>query len=258
MLDRSMVGIGRIRPVATAIFVLTSVAACASRTALPLSVRSAMENRYEGHVVELRRSCYYGELYDDNDKWLLTPYPFKHVYHIVDFDGEPIHPEGQRGIVPAGTPFIVDQIEFPDAGGLARRMLTTPRYNPWIYLRRVVGSPLPMDRRDWILLLPRGMKDKETLERELDSVIAPEGRMIEWLASRRPVIRVAIEHKEIIAGMNTDEMIAAMGRPLLWFDDIADGKPVRVAWYDFEEAWMIDDHVTEVRDGREAEAPPAP
>ena len=253
-----MVGTGWIRPVAATLCAATAIAGCASRTALPAEVRSAMENRYTGHVVELRRSCYYGELYDDNDKWLLTPYPFDNVYHIVDFGGQPIHPEGQRGIVPAGTPFIVDQIEFPDAGGLARRMLTTPRYNPWIYLRRVVGSPLPMERRDWILLLPRGMKDKETVERELDRLVAPEGRMIEWLAARRPVVRVAIEHKEIIAGMTTDEMVSAMGRPLLWFNDTADGKPARVAWYDVKEAWLIGDRVTEVRNGREAVAPPAP
>src|SRR4051812_45589609 len=112
------------------------MAACASQTKLPEPARAAIADRHVHRIVELKRSYYYGDLYDENEKWLLSPYPFSDTYHIVDLDGAPIHPKVQRGIAPAGTKFLVEQVEFPDRWALAKRMLTTPRYNPWVYLRR--------------------------------------------------------------------------------------------------------------------------
>ena len=80
---------------------LTSFAAdligCASHTQIPSHVRTAIEQFHNGRVMELRQSCYYGDLYDDTDKWLLSAHAFDSVHHIVDFDGKPIHPTGQRG-----------------------------------------------------------------------------------------------------------------------------------------------------------------
>ena len=85
---------------------------CATQMHLPRSVRVAIEDHYENHVVELRQSVYYGDLYDENEQWLVSPHPFESTFHIVDLDGNPIHPQNQVGIIPAGSRLIIDEIEF--------------------------------------------------------------------------------------------------------------------------------------------------
>ena len=235
-------------------------AGCASQTAIPAGVRSAIDRQHHGQVVELRQSCYYGDLYDDNDKWLLSPQPFAQVHHIVDLDGQPIHPKNQRGLVRAGTRFVIDEIEFPDSFAVTTRMLTTPRYNIWVYLHPVdERARLPTERSRWVLLLPRDLPDGAAVERELSARLAPEGKMRRWLDGRRPTVRVAIEHKDILAGMNVDELVAAMGEPPLWIEnERMNGSRAKVAWYGRREAWLVGGTVVAVEPGRDATAPASP
>src|SRR5688572_11300901 len=168
------------------LFLLAVIMSCASHTRLAEPIRSAISARYSGRTIELRQSMYYGELYDENEKWLLSPYPFTETFHIVDTEGTPIHPKGQRGIIPAGTSFSVYRVEFPDVAAMASRMLTTPRYNPWIYLTAPEGSSLPEERKYFILLLPMDLDTEDAVEKEINRLIAPKGEMEAWLGSRQP------------------------------------------------------------------------
>jgi hypothetical protein len=239
--------------------VLASLAAgCASQTAIPPSVATAIEREHLGRVVELRQSCYYGDLYDDNRKWLLSPRPFAQTHHIVDLEGAPIHPANQRDIIPAGSTFVIDAIEVPDPWALAGRMLTTPRYNTWVYLHPVgeTRARLPTERRRWVLVLPRDLESGDALERALDELVAPEGEVSPWLARRRPTVRVAIDHKDLTVGMTVDEMVAALGPPHLWVDDANPKR--RIAWYGTREAWLVNGAVAEIHPARPAESPAAP
>ncbi len=225
--------------------------ACATQTKLPAPVRAAISARHMGTVVELKVSCYYGDLYDENEKWLLSPYPFAQTYHIVDLDGAPIHPRGERGIIPAGTPFIVRDVEFPDPGALAKRMLTTPRYNPWVYLTPAPDAKnLPEGRAFFILLLPMDLDDEPTTERAYNGLLAPKGDMTTWLAGRRPTVQAGIAHKEIVEGMTEAELVVAMGPVLRRFNDTLDGKAVHVAWFGAKEAWLSDGLVVASKLGR--------
>ena len=99
-----------------------AMTACASYTQLPPKAQAVIGLRHVGRSVELRSSCYYGPLYDENEKWLLSPYPFAVTSHLVDWDDQPLHPDGQLGVIPAGTRLIIDKIEFPTGWGLAQRM----------------------------------------------------------------------------------------------------------------------------------------
>ena len=235
--------------------VLSCLVACASQTRLAEPIRAAVAAAHAGRTVELRQSCYYGDLYDENEKWLLSPHPFAETYHIVDLDGEPIHPKGQRGIVPAGTRFSVGRIEFPDHYAVAMRMLTTPRYNPWIYLTPAGDANLPMDRKAYILLLPMDMDTREQVEAAIDELLAPVGEVRAWLADRRPSIQVAIKHKDVAAGMSEAELVAALGRPHRWFNDSHEKKPARVAWYPSREAWLVGGKVVTIAEARAVRAP---
>ncbi|MBI5508558.1 MAG: hypothetical protein HY903_07380 [Deltaproteobacteria bacterium] len=235
---------------------LLLLCSCASQTRIPAPVRAAISARHLGRAVELRHSCYYGDLYDENEKWLLSPYPFAETYHIVDLDGAPIHPHGQRGVIPAGTPFVIKEIEFPDTAALAKRMLTTPRYNPWVYLTpasEAVG--LPAGRSFFILLLPMDLESETTVEKALNEALAPKGEVSAWLAARRPTVQAAIGNKEAIAGMSEAEVVAALGSPPRWFAEQNGTIPVRVAWYPGREVWLEKDTVTEVKPARPEPAP---
>lgn len=224
--------------------------ACASQTRIPEPVRSAISARHAGRVVELRQSMYVGDLYDENELWLLSPHAFDQTSHIVDTKGVPIRPTGQRGIIPAGTAFVVDRVEFPDVAALARRMLTTPRYNTWVYLEPAPGTLAPAGRKAFIVLLPMDLAEEAEVEAAIAKVLSPAGETKRWLESRKPTIRVAIEHKEILAGMSLDEVVASMGEPIRWFVETTGGKRSSIAWYGAKEAWLFGDVVTSVKPGR--------
>lgn len=234
-------------------------AGCAGQTRLAPEVRSAVEAQYQGKIVELRQSCYYGDLYEDNRRWLLTPHPSQQVHHIVDLAGNPIHPPDQRGIVPAGTRFSVRAIEFPTPLTMAGRMLTSPRYNPWVVLEPRDSHLLRREeRRLWVLLLPRDMTTQQEVETHLAQLLAPKGTMEAWLEQRRPTVRVAIEHKDLVAGMNAEEMLAARGEPLARLQDEHRSKQIEVAWYGDREAWLLGSRVIRVLPARPLEQHAAP
>ena len=231
---------------------------CASQTRIAPEVRAQIEKRHAGNVVELRQSNYYGELYDENELWLLSPHPFADTSHIVDMNGAPIHPRGQKGIVPAGSRFVIERIEFPDRGALTHRMLTTPRYNPWVYLKPApdeTHAPLE-NRRGFVALLPLELETEQQVEDALAAMFAPEGDVQRWLGTRRPTVRAAIEHKNVVEGMSREELTAAWGAPAMWFIEQSDKGEARVAWYTSKEVWLVNDTVSEVKQGRAVQEAP--
>ncbi len=233
---------------------LLSFSACASHIKEP--TRAAITARHKGRVVALRQSSYFGDLYDENQLWLLSPHPFAQTSHIVDTTGAPIYPRGQRGIIPMGTTFVVQRVEFPDARAMAGRMLTTPRYNTWVYLSAVPDTPAPMDRKGLVLVLPLNLETEGEVEAAISELFTTPAKAQAWLAARRPTIRAAIEHKDIVEGMTEEELFASMGKPLRWFNDTtASGLLAEVAWYKTREAWLSDKVVLEARRGRPAPSP---
>lgn len=232
-----------------AIVAFVSLFHCAAQTRLAPEIRQSIQRRHVGKVVALKTSSYYGDLYDENERWLLSPYPFADTYHIVDTDGAPIHPGGQRGIVPAGSTFRIRKIEFPDMAAMARRMLTTPRYNPWVYLEPVDAPPLA-GRGAFIAVLPMDLETEAGVEEALAARFGPADEIAAWLAERAPTVRAAIKHKDALTGMTEAELRAAWGQPMLWFLENDHGG-AKVAWYRSKEVWMLDGKVTDIRDGRE-------
>jgi hypothetical protein len=230
-------------------------AACAAPTALAPAERSALIARYEHAHVALKVSCFYGDLYDDNEKWLLTPYPFSQTSHIVDLQDQSIHPKNERGVLPAGTTFIVERVEFPTPMTNFTRMLTSPRFNPWLYLRPTTPFADARDKRPFVIVLPTEDSAPGALQTTLDDMLGPPGAVAQWLDGLRPTVAVAIRHKDVVVGMNQAEMVASMGPPLRWFEEpaTAHGPAVRVAWYPSLEAWFESDAITRVTPPR----PPA-
>jgi hypothetical protein len=249
-------------PIAFGLTVLlsTQVPACATQTHLSAESRSSLSQQHVGRVVELRATCYYGDLYDENDLWLLSPYTFASTSHIVDLKGLPLHPQKVRGLWPAGSRFVIERLEFPTRWAMARRMLVTPRFNPWVYLRRLRGPLEPPAKEGgdplYIWVLPEALESSGAVESALSAALAPDGTVTQWLQTLQPTHQVAVQHKEILVGMPRAALLAAMGEPQRFFADQQAGRRVTVAWYAGQEAWLLDDTVVEVRPSRPLTAEP--
>lgn len=229
-----------------------TAASCAGQTNLSQGERANVSARYVERSVALRQSHYYGQLYDENELHLLSPYTFADTYHIVDTEGEPIHPPQQDGLIPAGTPFIIKRVVFPDAWAMATRMLTTPRYHPWVYLKPAPQAPqaLPRDQ-PYILLLPMNLETAAAVEREIEGRLGTPEEVTAWLGERRPTVLAAIRRKDVVEGMTRAELLAAKGPPQAWHSDAtAAGETAQVAWYPDVEAWLVDGRVETVRQPR--------
>lgn len=219
---------------------------CASQTRLAPAIRTDLQKRHVGRTVALKTSCYYGDLYDENEHWLLSPLPFADTTHINGPDQEPIHPSGQRGIVPAGTAFKIVAIEFPDAATMAKRMLMTPRFNPWVHLEPVKPESL-RGRSSYVVVLPMDLENESAVEDALNNNFGPIETVQEWLQRRKPSVRTAIRHKDPVHGMTPAELTASWGKPLVWLEE--DG--AKIAWYRSQEVWFRADRISEIKNGRE-------
>jgi hypothetical protein len=237
-------------------FVGVSLAACAAQTEMPPVAQASIESHYQNSTVALKVSCYYGDLYDENEKWLLSPYAFSETSHIVDLAGAPIHPPGQRGIIPIGTRFVITRVEFPTVSAMAQRMLTTPRYNPWIYLKPAPQENLPGAERDtFILLLPMDLKTEAQADAALAKLLGRPKDVQAWLAARSEAAQAEIKHKSAITGMTFDEMVASLGEPQhLFAETTSEGRAI-VAWYPSRELWLFDNVVRKIQAPRKVEEP---
>jgi hypothetical protein len=247
--------------VCLSVFLGAQLPACATQTHLSAAIRSGLSQQHVGSVVQLRASCFYGDLYDENDLWLLSPYTFASTSHIVDLKGLPLHPQKLRGLWPAGSRFVVERLEFPTRWAMARRMLVTPRFNPWVYLRRLPepGEPVAKEGGEplYVWVLPEALESSGAVESALAAALAPDGTVTQWLQTLQPTHKIAVQHKEILVGMPRAALLAAMGEPQRFFADQQAGRRVTVAWYADREAWLLDEVVVEVRPSRALAEEPA-
>ena len=194
---------------------------------------------YEGKIFELKHSHFYGELYDENEFMLLAPYPFRDVFHLVDLEGQPIHPQNQRGVIPAGTRVRFRELDTVDRWSSLNRMLTAPRYHSWLIVELVDRLDLlPSERQPFVLLVSAELDDPEVRKAAIDRWLAPVGETTSWLQTRSSRAQQAIALKAPYPGMQQDELIAAMGPPKAWIAEQGQKGQQMVAWYPHAEAWM--------------------
>lgn len=215
--------------------------------------RRVLEEQYVGHVFEVRHSSVIGDLYDDNERELISPYPFDEIFHQVNLQGTPMHPAHPRALVPAGTAVRITAIDHPGAASWTKRMLATPRDAIWLQLQLVPEHP---DRKPFArppLIMPIVVRGTSVpaFDTAVARHLAPEGEISRWLLGRKPDIRVAIAHKEAVVGMSREELETALGPPWRWFvDHLPDGTELQVAWYPKHELWLQDEHVVATRPSR--------
>jgi hypothetical protein len=227
---------------------------CLPPSRLPAVAQAQLQSTWENQQVELRQSAYYTNLYADNDRWLLSPHPPESTSHLVDLHGAPIHPPKARGIVPAGSRFCILRLEFPSRWNGWKRLVVSPRFHPWVYLRLLPGQDPALGRprpdQPFVWVLPLDQDRPQPLQEALAEAFSPLGTTTEWLRTRRPTVQVGIAQKTALIGMQRPELIAALGEPPRQFADRLGDKPAEVAWYAELEAWIVDQQVVALKPPR--------
>lgn len=229
------------------------MAGCSHAQSFDSAERRVLEEQYVGKVFEVRHTSVIGDLYDDNERELISPYPFDEVFHQVDLRGMPMHPSHPRALVPAGTAVRIAAISYPGPTAWLRRMLATPRDGIWLQLEVVPEHPdrVPFTRPPLILPIVGRSASIPAFDTSVSRYLAPQGEVSRWLLARKPAIKVAIAHKEALEGMSREELETALGPPWRWFvDHLPDGTELRVAWYPKHELWLQNELVVATRPSR--------
>lgn len=231
-------------------------AGCSHLAPWPQEVRSTVASAHVGRTFELRHTQVVGEMYDDNERDLLSPYPFTEVFHHVDLAGSPIHPTRPRALIPAGTQVKLIAVDYPGPLARLRRMPATPHEAVWLQLEVTAAAAARGDegaRKPLLMPLPRHVRSAPALATALGQVLAPPSEVSRWLRGRTAPVQVAIAHKEAQVGMSEDEMTAALGPPWRWLTDALPGGPQsRVAWYPHQEIWLQHAAIVALRPSRHA------
>lgn len=239
---------------ATCLWILCFVIGCASQ-AWNKEMRVQAQHAHAKQTYALTQSYYFSQLYDDNERWLLSERPSGEISHRISLRGQPIHPPEAEGILPAGTPMVLERIEFPTRTAVMHRMLNSPVHHIWLRLRPAPGSlvALPRNNRPFVMVLEANIESPAELTTAIDARLQAAHVVTGWLTQLGPSIRVGVQTKQITRGMDERALVAAAGAPREWrpLGSVA-GHDTKIARYANEEAWLVDGVVAEIHplDGR--------
>jgi hypothetical protein len=181
-------------------------AACTPRTVVPDVERERSRAALEGQSRYLRASHTVHPLFGDPSLRLLLDAPPAEVDLLRGATGDVTAPPPAELTLPPGTPVRVLKVEFPTAGVIARRVVTTPRYHPWVYLQ--VGG----DARGHVLVLPQTVATADDLVAEAGRSLVADDPTPSFQAMP-DAHRDAIRRKELLEGMTTLGVEMAWGLP---------------------------------------------
>src|SRR5512144_1188941 len=123
--------------------------ACFPRVSVPDAERQRASRELEGRRRVTKVALYVGPFFGDGSSLLVSDQPFQELDLLRSPDGSVISPPPADRILPPGTPVKVDKVEFPTGWTIAKRVVMTPRYHPWVYLS-LDGEPRPL-----VVVLPQ-------------------------------------------------------------------------------------------------------
>jgi hypothetical protein len=183
--------------------VLLLAAACAQRSAVPDEERQRIARELEGERRWFEVAVHVGPFFGDATKLLASDRPLAEVELLETPRGELITPPPAERILPPGTPARITRIEFPTGWVAARRVVTTPRDLPWVYLE-VPGEAKPV-----VVVLPPDVKNLDQVRLELDRWFVP--------VDPTPVLRELPEpHQRAIAAKRLTEDMTPRAVQMSW------------------------------------------
>jgi hypothetical protein len=185
---------------------LLAISACFPRASVPDAERQLAQRELTGQRRWFKVAVEVGPLYGDSSKLIVSDQPLSELDLVQTADGKPIEPPRPERVLLPGTPVRVEKVEFPTGWLIAQRVLLTPRYHPWVYLR-LAGEQRPM-----VLVLPQMLASAEDVRVELARTLGTvdPGPAFQALPDEQ---RDAIRRKTPLQGMTSRALEMAWGYP---------------------------------------------
>jgi hypothetical protein len=186
-----------------AIPLLLLLASCLQRSTVPDEERQRVTRELEGERRWFEVAMNVGPFFGDATKLLASDRPFDEVELMESPRGELITPPPAERVLPPGTPARIARVEFATGWVAARRVVTTPRDRPWVYLE------VPGESRPVVLVLPPDLTTFEQVRLELDRWFEP--------VDPTPVLRgFPEEQQRAIAAKRLTEDMTARAVQMSW------------------------------------------
>src|SRR5690242_16695122 len=127
--------------------VAAALAGCAPRAVIPDAERQRVASAVEGQPRWLRVAVYVAPFWGDRGKTLVSDTPTDELDLVETTGGQPVAPPRPEKILMPGTAVRIREVEFPTGWIIARRVVMTPRYHPWLLM------DVPGDERTYVLVL---------------------------------------------------------------------------------------------------------
>lgn len=219
-----------------AVLAAGTLLACPSYTHMPEAQQRLAREQLAHRSRQLAVSLYTGPFFRDARYRLLSDQPPGDVDLLRNPGGERVLPGEADGILPAGTPVTIAEVEFPTAAVATGRSLLTPRYFTWVYVE------VPGREKLQVLVLRDDVQTGAEFEKLLGRYLTTEDVAAKVAALPEPVAK-AIAEKRLVEGMDADAARMAWGYPLEVHRRFEDGQRL--------ETWTFEGGRTlETKDGR--------
>jgi hypothetical protein len=185
---------------------LLPLAACAPRAVIPDAERERVRRELSGERRWLRAAVYAGPLFGDTAKVLLSDQPLDELDLLQTASGDPIPPPPAERILPPGTAVRIAEVEFPTGWAIARRVVMSPRYHPWVLVE------VPGDARPHVVVLSQAAASFEDVRGELDRILIRDDPS-SALAALPEEQRAAVLRKALVEGMSPRAVELSWGLP---------------------------------------------
>jgi hypothetical protein len=193
----------RLLPLALALLPLL---ACAPRAVIPDAEREKVGAAFMGEQRWTRVALYAGPLWGDRTRVLLSDAPLDELDLVQTTGGTPVAPPPAERVVAPGTAVRIRDVEFPTGWTIAKRVVMTPRYHPWVIV------DVPGDARPHVVVLSQLAASFDDVRAELERVLSKDDPSSAFAALPAEQ-RAAVLKKELIEGMSTRAAELAWGLP---------------------------------------------
>ncbi len=185
---------------------LASLFACAPRAVIPDAERDRVSRELTGEQRYLRAAAWAGPLWGDQTKVLLTDQPYDELDLVETAAGTPVPPPAAERVVAPGTAVRIREVEFPTGWTIARRVVMSPRYHPWVVVE-VAG-----DSRPHVVVLSQTAATFDDVRAELDRLLSKDDPSSFFKALPQEQ-RQAVMKKDLAEGMSARAVEMAWGLP---------------------------------------------
>jgi hypothetical protein len=185
---------------------LATLASCAPRAVIPDAERERVGRELAGEQRFARAALLAGPLWGDHSRVLLSDQPLDELDLVQTTAGVPVAPPAAERVIAPGTPVRVRSVEFPTGWIIAKRVVMSPRYHPWVLV------DVPGDPRPHVVVLSQLAASFDDVRAELDRVLSKDDPSSAF-SSLPAEQRAAVLKKQLVDGMSTRAVELAWGLP---------------------------------------------